>query len=127
MVKKNIFTFIVILLLLSFDVGKKQECTATHYNTAKHPIVYRHHSTAAVSRNLAESLKLEIGKKEKGIIKQKGSFLVVTNVSNNKSDTVEVTDRCAAGPNHIDLSKTSFVKIANLKQGRIKVFIKKIN
>jgi rare lipoprotein A (peptidoglycan hydrolase) len=54
-------------------------------------------------------------------------MLLVTNTQNGKSDTVEVTDRHNAGINHIDLSKTSFSKIANLKQGRIKVSIQKIN
>ena len=127
MIKRIIFTPIALMLMLSFDAEKKQDCTATHYNTIKHPIVHRPHSTAAVSKDLIQNFKIQIGKKEKGVIKKQGSLLVVTNLSNNKSDTVEVTDRCAAGPGHIDLSKTSFSKIANLKQGRIKVSIKKIN
>jgi hypothetical protein len=116
-----------LLLLISFDTGKKQDCTATYYNTIKYPIVHRPHSTAAVSKDLIQNFQIQKGEKEKGVIKKQGSFLIVTNLSNNKSDTVEVTDRCVAGPSHIDLSKTSFSKIANLTQGKIKVSIKKIN
>ena len=97
------------LLLFSFTSDVVTLYTATWYDTKNHPKVRREHSTAAFNSY------------------PKGTMLLVTNTQNGKSDTVEVTDRHNAGTNHIDLSKTSFNKIANIKQGRIKVSIKKIN
>ena len=107
----NIRTFIIpfALLLLSFSGDIATLYTATWYDTENHPKIRREHSTAAFNTY------------------PRGTMLLVTNTQNGKSDTVEVTDRHNAGINHIDLSKTSFNKIANLKQGRIKVSIKKIN
>jgi rare lipoprotein A (peptidoglycan hydrolase) len=97
------------LLLFSFTSDMAVVYTATWYDTENHLRVRREHSTAAFNSY------------------PKGTMLLVTNAQNGKSDTVEVTDRHNAGTNHIDLSKTSFCKIANLKQGRIKVLIQKIN
>ena len=107
----NIRTIIIpfALLLFSFSSDMVAVYTATWYDTANHPKVRREHSTAAFNSY------------------PRGTILLVTNTQNGKSDTVEVTDRHSEGPNHIDLSKTSFVKIASLKQGRIKVSIQKIN
>lgn len=107
----NIRTFIIpfALLLLSFSGDIATLYTATWYDTENHPKIRREHSTAAFNSY------------------PRGTMLLVTNTENGKSDTVEVTDRHNAGINHIDLSKTSFCKIANLKQGRIKVSIRKIN
>ena len=99
----------LLFLLLSFNGDKSPIYTATWYDTTGHPKVHRVHSTAAFNSY------------------PKGTFLLVTNTSNGKFDTVEVTDRHTSGANHIDLSKKSFSKIANLTQGRIKVSIKKIN
>lgn len=98
----------LFFLLLSFSSDLSVVYTATWYDTSNHPKIRREHSTAAFNGY------------------PRGTMLLVTNTANGKSDTVEVTDRHNAGMNHIDLSKTSFSKIANLKQGRIKVSIQKI-
>ena len=80
--------------------------TATWYDTSGHPKVHREHSTAAYN-NLPLHTKL-----------------VVTNLSNNKTDTVEVTDRMGnKSANRIDLSKKSFGKLANHKVGKIQVMV----
>ena len=123
MIKNLLVILITCSSFVSNDVKNTHDCTATWYDTTPHPIVRREHSTAAISKNLIESLGIKIGNKNTN---QKGTLLVVTNLSNNKTDTVEATDKCAAGPNHIDLSKKSFGKIANHKQGKIKVTIKKL-
>jgi rare lipoprotein A (peptidoglycan hydrolase) len=99
----------LLFLLISFKGDISPVYTATWYDTKGHPKVHREHSTAAFNSY------------------PKGTILLITNTSNGKIDTVEVTDRHTAGINHIDLSKKSFSKIANLTQGRIKVSIKKIN
>jgi len=104
------FVFIpLLLLLLSFNSDINIVYTATWYDTSGCPKVHRAHSTAAFNSY------------------PKGTMLIVTNKENGKFDTVEVTDRHRAGVNHIDLSKKSFRKIANLSQGKIKVYIKKLN
>ncbi len=123
MIKNLLIIFITCSSFISNDTKTTHNCTATWYDTTPHPIVNREHSTAAISRNLIESLGIKIGNKNNN---KQGTLLVVTNLSNNKTDTVEATDKCAAGPNHIDLSKKSFGKIANHKQGKIKVTIKKL-
>lgn len=52
-----------------------------------------------------------------------GLNLKITNLDNNKSVIVKVTDK-GQMPNHvIDLSQGAFSKIADLKQGRIKIKI----
>jgi hypothetical protein len=57
-----------------------------------------------------------------------GSKLLVSNLSNNRSVVVRVTDRI--GPRfkgkRIDLSKAAFNQIANLKQGIVKVKIERL-
>jgi len=108
--KKKIFFIYTTIICFAFTSDKSDiTCTATWYDTNGHPKVHREHSTAAFN------------------LYPKGTFLVVTNLSNNKIDTVEVTDRHGENKNHIDLSKDSFKKIANLREGRIKVSVKKIN
>jgi rare lipoprotein A len=53
-----------------------------------------------------------------------GTYLRVTNVSNNESVIVKVNDRMGyKGKNHIDLSKCAFDSIGNTGSGRIKVKI----
>lgn len=107
---KKILLVSTLFFCLSFSSDKTEIfCTATWYDTSGHPKVHRNHSTAAFN------------------IYPRGTMLLVKNLSNNKVDTVEVTDKHNAGHNHIDLSKTSFSKIASLKQGRIKVSVEKIN
>lgn len=53
-----------------------------------------------------------------------GTYLRVTNISNNESVIVKVNDRMGyKGRNHIDLSKCAFDSIGNIGSGRIKVKI----
>lgn len=107
---KKIFSLSLLSLCFSFKADKSNlVCTATWYDTSGHPKVHREHSTAAFN------------------LYPKGTMLLVKNLSNNKVDTVEITDKHNAGHNHIDLSKTSFSKLASLKQGKIKVSVEKIN
>jgi rare lipoprotein A (peptidoglycan hydrolase) len=55
----------------------------------------------------------------------KGTKLLVTNIANNKSCIVEITDRMGfKGRNHIDLSHKGFGAIANHSSGTEKVIIK---
>lgn len=112
----------IITPLLSFNLFNVNICNATWYDTSRYPIVHRPHSTAAISKNLIKKMGLTVGIKHKKI---QGSFLMVTNLFNNKVDTVEVTDVCG-NINHVDLSKYSFGKLANHGQGKIKVVVKKI-
>jgi rare lipoprotein A (peptidoglycan hydrolase) len=123
MLKKLLVILITCSSFVSNEVKKTHDCTATWYDTTPHPIIRREHSTAAISKNLIDKLGIKVANKTTN---QKGTFLIVTNLSNKKIDTIEVTDRCAAGPNHIDLSKNSFGKLAKHSQGRINVTIKKI-
>lgn len=98
--------FFLCLFLFSF-IDKDMQSDihiATWYDTHGHPKVHREHSTAAYNHL---PLKTKI---------------IVINLSNNKSDTVEVTDRMGKNSrNHIDLSKKSFGKLANHGVGKIKV------
>ena len=123
MIKNLLVILITCSSFVNKDTKPTQNCTATWYDTTPHPIVRREHSTAAISGNLINKLGIKIGNKHH---EKQGTLLVVTNLSNNKTDTVEATDKCAQGPNHIDLSKKSFGKIANHKQGKINVTIKKL-
>ena len=52
-----------------------------------------------------------------------GTRVKVTNRKNRKSVVVVVTDRCHCS---IDLSKSAFQAIANLKQGRVPVSINRL-
>jgi rare lipoprotein A (peptidoglycan hydrolase) len=104
---------IVLPLILFFcssfiESNKPILCNATWYETKNYPKVHREYSTAAFNH-------YKIGDK-----------VLVTNINNQKTDTVVITDRHTSGSNHIDLSKLSFGKIANHSQGRIKVTVKKM-
>jgi len=91
-------------MLLSFNKHQSNVHIATWYDTSGCPKVHREHSTAAYN-----FLPLK-------------SRAIVINLSNNKSDTVEITDRMGKkSKNHIDLSKKSFGKLANLNSGVIRV------
>lgn len=121
----------VVITLFSFDEAQEHQCNATWYKTANYPIVHREHSTAAISTYFIKKLNLKVGvkyfdKKQGKTVITHGSKLIVTNLNNNKKDTVEVTDRCGAGPQHIDLCLRSFVKISKKSVGRIPVTIKKL-
>ena len=94
------------LSLISLTNPKPDFHTATWYDTTGHPKVHREYSTAAYNY-----LPLH-------------TKVIVINLSNNKSDTVEITDRMGnKSQNRIDLSKKSFGKLDNHKVGRIKVKI----
>lgn len=102
-----------LILVLSFILTsltpKETIHIATWYNTSGHNKIHRNYSTAAYNH-----LPLH-------------TKIIVTNLSNNKSDTVEITDRMSnKSSNRIDLSKTSFSKLANHKLGSIKVKIKRL-
>lgn len=114
-----------LIFILYFTTMTEYTCRATWYNTKVHPKVHRKHSTAAISRNIITGLNLIIGGIKNGNIKE-GSRLIVTNPSNYKVDTVEVTDVCQ-GSNKIDLSVESFEKISKKSLGTTKVKIKKLN
>ena len=56
-----------------------------------------------------------------------GTYLRVTNVNNDESVIVKVTDRMGnKSPNRIDLSISAFDSIANLSSGKAKVIIEVI-
>jgi len=54
----------------------------------------------------------------------KGTKLLVTNLVNNKTCVVEVTDRNGMGKYHIDLSHMAFGSLADHSIGTIKVLVK---
>ncbi len=54
-----------------------------------------------------------------------GTMLEVTNIANGKSVVVKVNDRGGFKGMKLDLSEGAFKRIASLKEGRIKVTIKK--
>lgn len=56
-----------------------------------------------------------------------GTLLEVTNVANGKSVVVKVNDTGAFRGRKLDLSKGAFSRIANLKQGVIKIKVEKFN
>lgn len=106
----RITKLIILSVLLSSmtPTTPTHNCTATWYDTSRHPKVHRDYSTAAFNHY------------------PRGTKVLVTNVNNGKQDTVTITDRHVLGFNHIDLSKVSFGKLANIKEGRIKVIVKKL-
>ena len=108
-ITKFIFLFSLLLSLISFTENKVLKCTATWYDTKKHPKIHREYSTAAFN------------------VYPRETKLLVTNILNGKSDTVIVTDRHNSHISHIDLSKNSFSKLASIKKGKINVTVKKIN
>jgi hypothetical protein len=116
------FMILVYMGILSFIINNEIYCKATWYDTKNHPKVHRNHSTAAISRNLIMGLNITVGRKNN---EDKGTMIVVTNLSNSKTDTVEVTDVCGS-TNHIDLSLQSFEKISKKSVGVIKVKVKKL-
>jgi rare lipoprotein A len=56
-----------------------------------------------------------------------GTMLEVTNVANGKSVVVKVNDRGGFKGMKLDLSEGAFKRIANLKQGVLKVKVEKFN
>lgn len=121
---KTLLLTSIYFISLSFINITDYICGATWYNTKGHPKVHRNHSTTAASRYLINKLNLKVGKIQNGSIVE-GSYLIVTNISNNKTDTVEVTDVCK-GTDKLDLSLQSFEKISKKSAGRIKVKVVKL-
>ena len=104
---------ILLITMLFFILQPKEYlCRATWYDTSRHKKIYREHSTAAVSNDLIRDLNIKVGKIGKETL-FKGTLLIVTNDSNKKTDTV-------------DLSLTSFEKISKKGVGIIKVSVRKI-
>jgi len=108
--KKAIIIAALVFGMSSFaDVSSAKHlhsCTATWYNTKPYPKVHRSHSTAAYYKG------------------SKGQFFTVTNLINNRVDTVEITDCNGSHPGKIDLKAETFHKLTgNLKIGRIPVKI----
>ena len=101
-------------LLLSFSDNNGNECVATWYdrhgaNTASGVKMHRDSLTAAYN-----SVPLH-------------TKLKITNLMNNKSCIITVTDRMGnKTPNRIDLSYKAFGEIANHSQGKIKVSVVKL-
>lgn len=95
--------------LLSFSNKHEVIGKATYYNTKPYPKVHRTHSTAAYYKG------------------SKGQFFAITNLNNNKIDTVEITDCNGTHPGKIDLKEETFHKLTgNLKIGKIPVKITKL-
>jgi len=105
---KRIIVLLMLVILTSLtSETKEHKCTATWYDTTPHRKVRREYSTAAFNHY------------------ERGTRLVVKNITNGLIDTVVITDRNGCGLNHIDLSKESFNKISNHKIGKIVVIVKK--
>ena len=117
---------ILLITMLFFILQPKEYlCRATWYDTSRHKKVYRKHSTAAVSNDLIRDSNLNVGRVYGDRI-TKGSLLKVTNTTNNKIDTVEITDVSNGGNRHIDLSLSCFEKISKKNIGTVSVLVKKI-
>jgi len=113
-----LFTFLIFTNLSSNNANKGIEqgnWNATYYgnkyktvrHTANGDIFDMHTMTCAAPKKFKFGTKLHI-----------------TNISNNKSVVVKVTDRGGFGNNTIDLTYGAFGKIANHKSGRIKIKVK---
>ena len=94
----------LILLILSFVTlsmtsylnNEIRNCKATYYDTQKHKKVHRPYPTAAFNHY------------------KRNTKLLVTNLNNNISDTVVITDKHSMGYNHIDLSIMAFDRLTKL-------------
>jgi len=106
---RKLIMILSLIGLLSFSNKNEIIGNATYYNTKPHPKVHRKHSTAAYYKG------------------SRGQFYVITNLSNNRVDTVEITDCNGTHPGKIDLKEETFHKLTgNLKIGKIPVKITKI-
>lgn len=115
MFKFFLTTFAIMLFTLTFSqqVGK-----ASYYGA-------QHHGKRTASGKIFDMNGLTTASN----IYPLGTILRVTNVKNNKSVEVEVTDRGGFSKygRLLDLSKGAFSKIANVNQGIISVMIEIIN
>ncbi len=100
----------IIKVITSFDYIH----SATWYNL-------NGHYTASGEKFYKDSLTAAYNNSEFG------TYLKVTNIDNNESVVVKVTDRMGnKSPNIIDLSLSAFDSISNLSTGRLRVKIEKI-
>lgn len=110
---KNIF--IATLLSISSSLMSQQVGFASYYGKA-----YHKHRTASGQIFSMNGMTCAAGKQYKF-----GTRLLITNPANNKSTIVTVNDRGSGiKGNKLDLSEAAFKKIANLRQGVVKIFIK---
>jgi hypothetical protein len=92
----------IALFLLSFADNKEIIGTATYYNTKPHSKIHKHHSTAAYYG-----------------WQHIGKFLEITNLSNGRIDTVEVTDKHGCSRTHVDLKEESFFKLISTRNIKV--------
>ncbi|MDR1018994.1 MAG: septal ring lytic transglycosylase RlpA family protein [Lachnospiraceae bacterium] len=116
MIFKNL---LLVLFLFIFGIFKSQHLkgTATYYGKVFH------------GRKTASGERFDMNKLTcaASIIFKFGTKLRITNIRNNKSVIVRVTDRGSAVTGYkIDLSQGAFSKIANLKSGKIQILIEKV-
>ena len=102
---------IIMFLFISIQVVA-QQWTATYYGD-KYKTLRR---TASGERFNKESMTCAAPKSYAF-----GTLLRITNLANNKSVIVKITDRGEFGNRNIDLTYGAFGKIANHKLGRIKI------
>jgi hypothetical protein len=97
--KKLLLLLPLLCLSMVSDITHERNCKATYYDTRPHKRVHREYPTAA--------FKID------GNFKR-NSKLLVTNLVNEKTDTVVITDMHGMGNNHIDLSLMAFDRLSKL-------------
>lgn len=111
MLKRLLTTFAIMLFTLTFSqqVGK-----ASYYGS-------QHHGRKTASGKMFDMNGLTAASNNYPL----GTILRVTNVKNNKSVEVEITDRGGFSKygRLLDLSKGAFSKIANVKQGIVSIMV----
>ena len=97
--KYKLLTILALLILtMSFKSEHEvKKCKATFYNTEGHKKVHREYPTAAYYDRKYKNMKM-----------------VITNIKNNVTDTVIITDKHAMGKNHVDLSHMAFDRLTKL-------------
>lgn len=88
------YLILIAIFFISLSDTKEIIGTATYYNTKPHSRIHKEHSTAAYYG-----------------WKHIGKFLEITNLSNGRVDTVEVTDKHGCSHTHVDLKEESFYKL----------------
>lgn len=115
MLRKILATFAIMLFTLTFSqqVGK-----ASYYGA-------QHHGKKTASGKIFDMNGLTTASNTYPL----GTILRVTNVKNNKSVEVEVTDRGGFSKygRLLDLSKGAFSKIASVKQGIISIMVEVVS
>ena len=93
---------LIILSLFNLSIVNNTNNTnktgkATYYDTTPHPKVNRPYSTAAYCH-----------------FKYKNMRMVITNLKNNVTDTLVITDKHSMGVNHVDLNHLCFDRLTKL-------------